>query len=129
MVAGFSFLREEIARRINQAKFLMLPLLQEWRAFQELPEKAALEYMREIDRHDPRLETMANSYAEGGQLYADFLIVTPDDLLRPLGKRSAAFLTAFSFMPGEVNLDLKTPLIETRYAAVRSPNSAGINSC
>jgi hypothetical protein len=109
VVGGFSFLRDEIARRINHAEDLMLPLFREWQAFRQLSEKAARNYMRLLKRDDPEREKVANSFREGIDLYNRFLIVSPDDLQAPLGNQAAAFLAAFSFVPGTVNVSLTTP--------------------
>jgi hypothetical protein len=39
----------------------------------------------------------------------DILLFRPGDLQHELGERASAFLEAFAFVPGEANLDLRTP--------------------
>jgi hypothetical protein len=110
IIKGFRAVWSAIPQRIEESQRLMQPakdLHAEWeKRFQAGASEAELD--RFVVDH-PERDDISKKMMAGQRKLNQILLFRPDDLGNGLAERATAFLDAFAFVPGEVNLDLRTP--------------------
>lgn len=110
IVKGFDRVRRTIPERFERSSDLMKPareMMEEWRK-----RSRAGATDEELDRFvfdHPTYEQMNNNVAASFREINRILLFRSSDFSDVLGERAAAFLNVFSFIPGEVNVDVRTP--------------------
>ncbi len=107
---GFRLVREAIPKRIVASRELMKPAYELWQEYRRrsFAGASSVELDKFVFQH-PDHEKIGQKIAASVSGMNNVLLFRPTDFEAALGERSAAFLEAFSFRPGEVNVDLRSP--------------------
>lgn len=110
VIRGFRRVRSVIEDRWNRAIGLSSSLVERWREYGRRYDAGASGDELDGIGRAPETEKAATAFATSIDIFNNILSFTPLDLAAELGERSTAFLTAFSFKPGEVNEATLSPM-------------------
>ena len=112
VLKGFQQVRSVLEERYNAAMDVARPMVERYEEWCRRSDAGAS--IQELDElgHAPETADAGRQLQEAFDGMQRLLVFTSEDLKEALGESSLAFLTAFSFQPGEVNAKIYSPTSE-----------------
>ena len=109
-IRGFQKIREIVGDRLNYAHGRLDKAYELWEEFKQLADTEVTQ--EELDRfvyEHPAYDEVGKGLSDSFETFEQILLFRSTDLTEELGERSKAFLEAFSFVPGDTNLNYRFP--------------------